>query len=417
MNSGIDYKSHALLFVDDEEQARKYFRMAFEEDFQVLTAPGVEEAWQLIAAGAPPVGVVITDQRMPKQAGTDLLGRVRRTHPGIVRILTTAHADLDAAIDAVNSGAIFRYLVKPWDIRELRVTLRHAMEYFLLRRERDILLREKLSSLEHMLVADRVRSLAILAEGLSGQIRNTMTALSAYVELAREKCQRDLPTAAALTEEHWRNLQWETEDATRHLLKFVQGVAAATFEPRDDFGDSVELAALLESAWPKARGGRSSVTLELDVARELPKLACNRATLERMFVNLFSALLGPAREEGGKVAPVRVVARELTKVWGADGVTIQILRSGFDEASLKPLFMPAWAFATEADSPDLLAAFFAAHHHGGTVGIENGASAGNGFRVALPFQPSAVTRPALDELAAEKLFSQLPRWEALERGG
>jgi two-component system, probable response regulator PhcQ len=417
MNSGIDYKSHALLFVDDEEQARKYFRMAFEDDFQVLTAPGVEEAWQIIAAGSPPVGMVITDQRMPRQAGTELLGRVRRTYPGIVRILTTAHADLDAAIDAVNSGAIFRYLVKPWEIRELRVTLRHAMEYFQLRRERDMLLREKLSSLEHMLIADRVRSLAILAEGLSGQVRNTMTALTAYVELAREKCKRDLPTAAALTEEHWKNLQWETEDATRHLLKFVQSVAAATLEQRHDFSDSVELGLLLEEAWPRARAGRAGATLELEVARDLPKLACNRGTLERMFVQLFSALL--RSDDGGSepAQPVRVVAREVTKVFGADSVVIRILRVGFDEATLRPLFMPAWAVGTEGESPDLLAAFFVAHHHGGTLGIEADSPAGAGFRVTLPFDPAAVTRAPFEDSAAEKLFAQLPRWEALERGG
>jgi two-component system probable response regulator PhcQ len=416
MNSGIDYKSHALLFVDDEEQARKYFQMAFDEDFQVLTAPGVEEAWQIIAGGAPAVGVVITDQRMPRQAGTELLGRVRRTYPEIVRILTTAHADLDAAIDAVNSGAIFRYLVKPWEIRDLRVTLRHAMEYFHLRRERDMLLREKLSSLEHMLIADRVRSLAILAEGLSGQVRNTMTALSAYVELAREKCKRDLPTAAALTEEHWKNLQWETEDATRHLLKFVQDVAAATLERRENFGDSVELDRLLEAAWPLARERYPSATLELELARDLPKLSCNRATLERMFVNLFSAALRSQSDEHSR-APVRVIAREVTKVWGADSVAIRIVRPGFDEASLKPLFMPAWTVSAEEESPDLLAAFFVVHHHGGTVGIESDSPSGGGFRVTLPFDPTAVKRAPFDDSAADKLFSQLPRWEALERGG
>ena len=133
---------------------------------------------------------------MPNQVGTELLGRVRRAHPQIVRILTTAYADLEATIEAVNSGAIFKYVVKPWDIRELRVTLLRAMEYFMLRRERDLLLREKLSTLEQLLIADRVRSLAILAQGLSSQIRNTMTALLAYVSLAKEQLQFRFPKQA-----------------------------------------------------------------------------------------------------------------------------------------------------------------------------------------------------------------------------
>ena len=252
MTSGYDYKKFALLFVDDEEQARKYFQMAFENDFRVLTASGVDAGWQIVDAADPPVGVVITDQRMPDKTGTELLGRVRRAHPEIVRLLATAYSDLGAAIDAVNGGAIFKYVVKPWDVRELRVTLRHAMEYFLLRRERDLLLREKLSSLQSLLVADRVKSLAILAEGLSTQVRNTMSALQAYVTLVREQSMAETRPSVSV-EERWRNLQWETEDATGHLLKVVQGIAVATLEPHHDFSDRVPLTDLLEEGWNDAR--------------------------------------------------------------------------------------------------------------------------------------------------------------------
>jgi len=82
-------------------------------------------------------------------------------------MLTTAYSDLDSAIDAVNSGAIFKYVVKPWDLRELRGCLLRGMEFFLLQQERDTLLREKMSVLQRLVVTDRVRSLAILAAGLA----------------------------------------------------------------------------------------------------------------------------------------------------------------------------------------------------------------------------------------------------------
>ncbi|HEV8549019.1 MAG TPA: response regulator, partial [Polyangiaceae bacterium] len=277
-----DHQSFALLYVDDEEQALKYFRMAFEKDFHVATASSVDAAWAIVEAANPPVGVLVTDQRMPDKTGTQLLQRVRRSHPDIVRLLATAYSDLDAAIDAVNSGAIYKYLVKPWDVRDLRMTLRRAMDYFLLKRERDLLLREKLSSLQHLLVADRIRSLAILAEGLSSQIRNTMTALSAYVELAREQAARE-PKATASAEERWRNLRWETEDATGHLLRLVQRITAATMPSRYEFDDQVALADLIESSWGEARREAPSqhARLDLDVATDLPPLRCNRAMLER----------------------------------------------------------------------------------------------------------------------------------------
>jgi hypothetical protein len=66
------------------------------------------------------------------------------------------------------------------------------------------------------------------------------------------------------------------------------------------------------------------------------------------------------------------------------------------------------------ESPDLLAAFFAAHHHGGTIRLRKG-EPGSGFELTLPFSPSEAARPTLDGDVVEKLFAELPRWETLER--
>jgi two-component system probable response regulator PhcQ len=421
MTSRPEHKRFALLFVDDEEQARKYFRMAFEKDFLVLTAGTVEEAWQTIEARDPEVGLLVSDQRMPIHAGTELLGRVRRSHPQIVRILTTAYTDLDATIEAVNSGAIFKYVVKPWDIRELRVTLLRAMEYFTLRRERDLLLREKLSTLEQLLIADRVRSLAILAQGLSSQVRNTMTALLAYVALAKEQLQFRFPKQATDSEEYWQNVQWEAEDANRHLLQIVQSVASATLEERHAFDDSVPLGELVSSGWSAARSatGHDQVTVETRIKDELPPLRCSRAMLERMFFNLFRPLLRFAAE-GAETSceSVQVVAERTTVVWSAQSVVIEILCGGFSWAdrSLGSLFMPVCVGddSDAAESPDLLAAFFAAHHHGGTIRLRKD-RVGSGFELTLPFLPTEAARPTLEGDVVDKLFAELPRWDTLER--
>jgi two-component system probable response regulator PhcQ len=413
-----DQAEFAVLYVDDEEQALKYFRMAFENDFRVLTATSADAGWALIEAAKPSVGVLVTDQRMPEKSGTELLQRVRRMQPDIVRLLATAYSDLDAAIDAVNSGAIYKYLVKPWDVRELRVTLRRAMDYFVLKRERDLLLREKLSTLQHLLVADRVRSLAILAEGLSSQIRNTMTALEAYVRLAREQAARS-PAHNLSAEERWRNLEWETEDATGHLLKLVQGIAAATIEPHHEFHDLVALGELVEASWVQARAqAPEGARLELDIDAELPPLGCSRAMLARMFTSIFRTLLAaPLGATAGAPTPVRVVARQRSQVFGADGVSIQVVRPGFAETWQKPLLFPAHDLAHEEEPADPLAAFFIVHHHAGTITLDRDDPLGSGFRITLPFSPASVVRPDVGADAVKTLFANLPRWEALERGG
>jgi two-component system probable response regulator PhcQ len=410
----------SVLFVDDEDQTRKYFRMAFEQHFRVLTAGSVEEAWNLLSSESARVAVLITDQRMPVQVGTELLARVRREHPDIVRILTTAYADLDAVIDAVNSGAIYRYVIKPWDVRELRVTLTRAMEYFQLRRERDILLREKLSSLQQLLVADRIRSFAVLAEGLSSHVRDTMIALSAYVEIARGQLENRAPEAGRRAHQSFVDVHAEVERAHEDMLKLIHSVAEATTERRYEFGDRIGLSEILHAAWAQAAGPAKETipAAKIEVAPNLPELAGSRSMLQRMLANLIRhVMIGTMAEQGGGKRAVQIDARTTTRLWGADSVAIEIVCPGFawSESSLASLFLPPSMLDNAAGQPDLLVAFFIAYHHGGTLAVHNDGPAA-GFRLTLPFRPEAVTRPALDHDAVADLFLRLPRWDALERG-
>ncbi|MCP4669640.1 MAG: response regulator, partial [Deltaproteobacteria bacterium] len=150
-----DYKKHAILYVDDEEQSLNFFQKTFAKEFRVLTALSGPEGEEILGREDSLVGIVITDQRMPEQTGVEFLARIRRSRPDIVRMLTTAYTDLDAAIKAVNSGAILKYVVKPWNLEELRGALLRGMEFFLVRQERDTLLRERLSILQGFVIADR----------------------------------------------------------------------------------------------------------------------------------------------------------------------------------------------------------------------------------------------------------------------
>ena len=173
----------AVLYVDDEEQALKYFRRGLDRDFQVLTAPGVTAALTLLeqqelTAGAGPIGVVMSDQRMPGRSGVELLAEVRRRWPNIVRILITAYADIDSAVDAVNSGAIYKYIHKPATLEQLRRTLTEGVALYRAQDQREALLREKMSSLQRLVVEERVRSFAALAGGISHHLLNSMTAMS-----------------------------------------------------------------------------------------------------------------------------------------------------------------------------------------------------------------------------------------------
>ena len=152
-----------ILIVDDEPQAVKYFKKAFGAKYEVLTATSADEAESLVLSGDHNIALVITDQRMPGRSGVSLLNRIRNERPDIVRMLTTAYADLDSAIDAVNKGEILRYISKPWDLRVLEAEIEQAITFYLLKNEYDLLLRDKLSALHRTLLRDRMNGMAFMS--------------------------------------------------------------------------------------------------------------------------------------------------------------------------------------------------------------------------------------------------------------
>lgn len=158
----------AILFVDDEATAVKYFQRAIGQLAPVVTGGSVEEGKALLDAHAGTLAVLVSDQRMPGEYGNELLRYARERYPHIVRILTTAYSELDQTVEAVNQGQIHRYIKKPWDITALRMELKQALELAGLRKERDQLLREKLSVLQKQTVATRVGMVQALCASLIG---------------------------------------------------------------------------------------------------------------------------------------------------------------------------------------------------------------------------------------------------------
>src|SRR5689334_5997319 len=191
MNNGEDYKKFAILYVDDEEKSLKSFARAFADTFWIFTASNAQDGLKLLEEHKDEIGLVMTDQRMPGEKGVWLLEKARQLRPGIIRILATAYSDMEAVVAAVNTGAIYKYVNKPWDPTELEVTLKRGLEFFLVQQERDKLLKEKMAVLHHMMVADRVVSLGLLAAGLSHHIRNSLVAVKTFLDLAPAKLQEE----------------------------------------------------------------------------------------------------------------------------------------------------------------------------------------------------------------------------------
>ncbi len=181
-------RSRTLLLVDDEENIVTALKRLFRRDgYQILTAHSGQEALALLASHE--VDVIISDQRMPGMTGVDFLRQARTLWPDTVRMTLSGFTDLQSIIDAVNEGAVFKFLTKPWDDTLLRQHVALAFAQKELGDENRRLSHEVAGAnadmaalnlkLEQML--DRQREQAQLLEASAGGVRDMVDTLPAAV--------------------------------------------------------------------------------------------------------------------------------------------------------------------------------------------------------------------------------------------
>jgi diguanylate cyclase len=130
----------SLLVVDDEPYILSTLAGLLSPEFEVLTADSAEAAHAYFASRD--IDLILTDQKMPRISGVQLLEWVRQRSPRTIRLMMTGFAELEEAVDAINKGQVFRYLFKPWRHEELLDILRSAARSFLLERSHEQLLEE-----------------------------------------------------------------------------------------------------------------------------------------------------------------------------------------------------------------------------------------------------------------------------------
>lgn len=144
-----------VLYVDDEVHNLNAFKASFRRKFNIFTANSAVEGRQILES--EDIHVIVTDQRMPITTGIEFLESIIPDFPEPIRILLTGYADINAVIDAINKGQVYRYIQKPWMEDDLRINIEKAFELYMLRKEnRDLTasLIEANEKLENLLKGD-----------------------------------------------------------------------------------------------------------------------------------------------------------------------------------------------------------------------------------------------------------------------
>lgn len=390
-----------VLYADDEEQALKYFRKFLDKEYKVFTATSVKDAIAILDRDAAQIGVVVTDQRMPGQQGTELLAHIKDKHPNIVRIMTTAYAEIDDAIKAVNSGSIYKYLTKPVDAKLMKETVRAAMDLFISQGERDSIVQIKMSALRRMVVADRVESLANMAYGLVQHIRNSLTATYCFLDELDPANRADAPTGNSAPSSDALEMWKLAADERGRLLTMLEELQLATRDPRCQFGEPMQASELLRRATEAAAAAAKPHEVVSNATGELGTIKADAAQVVKA-IEILAAYVSKHCKQGGKVS---IVAKSVD----AKSLSITISGEGdaWDEKNLAKLFVP---FAFPDSDPSerglgLISAFSIAHQHGGDILVHRTGATGPAFEVQLPFDPTT----AVQAIPSEDLFQVVLR--------
>ncbi|MGZ3238317.1 MAG: response regulator, partial [Burkholderiaceae bacterium] len=122
-------KSYRILLVDDEPSVLSALKRVFrQENYEVVTSNDPKQALDLLSSES--FQVIISDYMMPAMNGGELLKQARALHPAMIRIMLTGHADVNAVISAMKAGAVYKFILKPWNDDDLRVTVALALQQF-----------------------------------------------------------------------------------------------------------------------------------------------------------------------------------------------------------------------------------------------------------------------------------------------
>lgn len=306
----MKYPNELVLYVDDESANCVIFQQTFKQDFNIACVESGEAALAFLKQKK--VAVIISDQRMPGMSGNDLLATVRRAYPDIVRIVVTAFADSDPVLRAINEGLVARYVVKPWDVPELRQVVAWAVEAHVMG-VGDSSLHARILETERLVTLGKISAATLhdMAQPL-GYLQNNSTVLAGLsssmdaltlllkrhghelheTDLANlEQLAESLPEITSDMLFGCTVLGQITQDVRRFVAKSEDSVASRSTEP----------SAILRYALAACRGIASSARAKLVYQDEelLPRVRMGPTELAQVLINLLSNASQAVERAGG----------------------------------------------------------------------------------------------------------------------
>jgi len=184
--------SYKILIVDDEPANLRLLERLFRRDYQVITAASGREALELL--GQHDVALLITDQRMPGMTGIELLKSTVPLRPHMVRMILTGYTDVSALVEAINCEHVYKYVTKPWNNDDLRLTVERALEHYETVKSRNVLeqANQRLSLRLQEMACGVVRAIADALEAKDEYVYGHARRVSSYATAIGRRMRLDV---------------------------------------------------------------------------------------------------------------------------------------------------------------------------------------------------------------------------------
>lgn len=221
-----------VLYIDDEVNNLHSFKAAFRKEYDISIAQSAEEAMKILENDF--FHVIISDQRMPGKTGVEFFEFIVEKFPDPVRILLTGYADIQAVIDAINKGEVYRFIDKPWDYQSVRVAIKNAYEVYETRQ-----LLQKYN--EELVKA--YDELDKFVYSVSHDLRAPLTSILGLVKLARNQEHQQSPEVE-IPEIDYLNLIEKSVDKLdifiRNIIDYYRSTRMESLDETIDFNEILD---------------------------------------------------------------------------------------------------------------------------------------------------------------------------------
>jgi len=376
-----------VLCVDDDPLLLAGLVAGLHGRFDVTTAESGREALRLLAAQGP-FTVIVSDFRMPGMDGAQFLERAREVAPDAVRILLTGQATLEDAIDVVNQGQIFRFLLKPCPTEVLARNLEDAIDQGrLVTRDRDLLERKLSTMTDQLLQAERLATVGTLAGAVGHELKNMLVVFDCGLNAIAD----DLRAARPPDGEDVGMLQQVRQHLGTHAKQLLH---LGRPGPSDAGGANLCLVVRETLAMLRTAGVLRHVETRVQLPAHAIQVAIDRTRLEQVTLNLVKNAIDAMAEQGGR-APVLTVDLQVDPDRGAAVWRIADNGCGIPEAKLQTIF-DAYSTTKGRDRGTGLGLYVVKQivdASGGAIDIASVPGEGTTFTLRIPLVPQPFQEP------------------------